>query len=505
MINDAGIVAIYSILTALVITTTVISLVQNVVKELARTYAALGFCAIGWFASAIVYHLTTDPVSAAYAEHVPFLFISICPVILFIFALRFYNSDLSIPIQYHILLYVIPFLTSCVSLFPQLQWMLRTNYQVLSIEPLHTTTFTWNFWFYIHLAYSYLLMMASSILVVKQHIKRSISNSLPSWLMVSGITVTYLFNIMTLTSPLPAGDYTLIGTSLAIVIFYFAIINNPTVEYLALARNALFSHIDLPVLILNKEKKVLELNVAAASFLNRVGHSFAVPFSYDDMMRDIKNHSLVINRVNTANESGNIFIPQNGNNTAYSFAQREVLNRKGQVIGQYIIILEITQLSQWISELEHVAGVDPLTGIANRRSFDEKRDAFNAEEFLPVAIIMGDVNRLKYVNDNMGHHLGDKLLKTVAQTLSDLCPEEGIAARIGGDEFVMMIPRFQEEAAQKLVQELGRGVREKVEEYGGASIALGLTIRTSMQQDIDTLIEAADKEMYRNKQNDRRR
>ena len=506
MLNDAVIVAVYSVLTVCLITTIAIALVQNVIRQLIRAYLSLSFCVLGWLLSAMVFFLITDPVLAAYVENVPFTFIALCPVMLFNFTLRFYNAEMHIPTRKILYLCIIPFLTCCIALLPPLHWMLRRDYRIVSLSPLHLRQFTWNFWFYIHLGYSYLLMMATAVLVIKSHFKKAIGNSLTSWLMVSGIVITILFNILTVTNPVTAWDFTLIGTGIATVIYYFAIVKNPSVEYLTLARNALFSHIDLPVLILDKNNRVLESNLAANSFLERIGCSFTEPFYYEDMIAAIEKLGGLIELGKDQNANTKIVLHQkSGSIVAYSLTQREVLNKKKQLLGHYIVVMDITQLSQMINELEHMVGVDPLTGIDNRRAFADQCEKMDCREALPLSIIIGDVNRLKYVNDTMGHHVGDKLLKLIASVLSDHCPADGVAARIGGDEFIMMVPGMRDEAARDMMRELEAGIMEKAKDFGGVSIALGVTTRTDMDQDIDELINMADREMYRKKRYDRRK
>ena len=504
MINDAVIVAIYAILAILIITTTVISLVQNVIRDMVKAYVTLSFCAIAWLVSVIAFYLITDPVIATYVDNIPFVFIAFCPVALFFFASRFYNSDDQVPVKYILLMCIIPFMTSCVALIPQLQWMLRTNYQIVSTSPIHVTMYQWNFWFFVHLIYSYILMLTSTILVIKQHIKQTIDHSLPSWLMVFGIIVTIVFNVLTVASPLPTGDLTLIGSSISIVIFYFAIIKNPSVEYISLARNALFSHIDLPVFILDKNGRVIELNFAATSFLDRLYYTYSDPFFFKDFMRAIEELGGVVEEGGGTKTDINVFFPQNKKSFAFSLTQREVVNKKKQVMGNYIVIFDISQLSEKIDNHKYKARVDPLTCIANRRAFDEQSESLDAEECLPLSIIIGDVNRLKYVNDNMGHHEGDQLLKLIAKILTDYCPVNGITARIGGDEFIIVVPRFSEDKAQKLMKDIDAKIRKEAIGYKQASIALGMTTRTSMDQDIRELINLADKKMYQNKYYDRR-
>ena len=502
--NDAIIIAIYAVLAVFIITTTVVSWLKNSIRELAMAYLLLSLCILGWLLTAILFYLLTDHSAAAYVENVPFVFIAFSPVLLLVFVVRFYGSKTHLTLKHIALLSILPLATSCIVLFPQLSWMLRADYRILQISPLHMTSYNWNFWFFIHAAYSYILMIASSVFVIRQHRKQRKNFLLPSTLMVAGIFVTMLCNILTLSMPLPTGDYTLVGMSCSIVIFYYAIANNPKVEYLALARKTLYSHIGMPVLILDGYEQVLDVNLAAAAFLKNIKYSAPSPFPFDDILRAIKTFGGTVEAGYSAGTDLNLFIPVGGKTVVYTLTQRDVEDKKGNAIGRYILMLDITQLSTMIDELEYMADIDPLTGIANRRAFDEKCTELDIPGHLPLSFIVGDVNRLKYVNDNMGHRKGDELLKVIAGVLTRVCPDDGLTARIGGDEFIMVLPGYDAPRAKKLMDEIDALVKTEARPFAQASIALGVITKTQPGQIISDLINTADREMYRQKRYDRR-
>ncbi|MFA9446656.1 GGDEF domain-containing protein [Egicoccus sp. AB-alg6-2] len=106
--------------------------------------------------------------------------------------------------------------------------------------------------------------------------------------------------------------------------------------------------------------------------------------------------------------------------------------------------------------LHELAYRDRLTGLANRRAVDERLEAIFAAETLraPVAIVLGDVNELKQVNDERGHSEGDRLLRDVAAILTTEISHHpgGLAARIGGDEFCLVLEGVDEEEVRRITQ-----------------------------------------------------
>ena len=160
-----------------------------------------------------------------------------------------------------------------------------------------------------------------------------------------------------------------------------------------------------------------------------------------------------------------------------------------------------------LSESRRLASDDPLTGLTNRRVLVERLEAETAEARRhgdAFCVVLCDVDGLKGVNDTAGHLVGDSVLRSVAATLRASARAEDVVARFGGDEFVLLLPRTSVEAAQALVQRLGRELPEQTYTWGGMPhtlprVSLGVA---SFPQDgllADQLIAKADERMYADK------
>ena len=107
-------------------------------------------------------------------------------------------------------------------------------------------------------------------------------------------------------------------------------------------------------------------------------------------------------------------------------------------------------------KIRYLSYHDVLTGLYNRRFYEEEFERIHTEQNLPISIIIGDINGLKLVNDAFGHAEGDKLLKMAATAIQGMCRKEDVAARWGGDEFIILLPRTTREEAEGIVQ----GIKE---------------------------------------------
>lgn len=154
-------------------------------------------------------------------------------------------------------------------------------------------------------------------------------------------------------------------------------------------------------------------------------------------------------------------------------------------------------------EIEYLSYHDPLTGLYNRRLFEEEMRRISISRKLPVSIIMGDVNGLKLINDSFGHKAGDRLLQEAALLLRENCREGDFVARIGGDEFIIIL----EGADQQLTEQICSRIQKSFRTYSSRqdkrtfylSISLGSATKTRHDQTMDLLMKEADEKQYQKK------
>ena len=174
---------------------------------------------------------------------------------------------------------------------------------------------------------------------------------------------------------------------------------------------------------------------------------------------------------------------------------------------------EIARLQTRIVELERLADTDTLTPLANRRAFArevERVVAHTARHATPAAVLFLDVDNLKALNDEWGHQLGDAVLVHVARLLRREVRASDIVARVGGDEFGLVLDRLDEGAARLKAAALADAVAANPLREGDAIVALGLSVGMTMVRQGDTaaaVLARADAAMYASKPGriDRRR
>lgn len=167
-----------------------------------------------------------------------------------------------------------------------------------------------------------------------------------------------------------------------------------------------------------------------------------------------------------------------------------------RMVGTHI---DITELKQQQQEIHYLSFHDHLTGLYNRRFFDEELARLDTPRNMPLTLLLMDVNGLKLTNDAFGHQAGDRLLRTVADVLRRTCREDEIVARIGGDEFIILLPRTGEEAAASLGIRLREAFANVRMETGTISVAFGWATKNDMSQPAGSVFITAENRMYQQK------
>jgi len=162
---------------------------------------------------------------------------------------------------------------------------------------------------------------------------------------------------------------------------------------------------------------------------------------------------------------------------------------------------------------------DSLTGLFNRRHFFElagKEFRRVERHSLPVAIIMLDIDHFKLVNDTRGHASGDKVLQAVAQCLRSSLRQNDIAGRYGGEEFVVLLPETDLEAAKLVAERFRSGIAEEPMAVEGGALAVTASLGVSayvgkgssngsVDHLVETIVDQADQALYQAKHSGRNR
>jgi two-component system cell cycle response regulator len=166
------------------------------------------------------------------------------------------------------------------------------------------------------------------------------------------------------------------------------------------------------------------------------------------------------------------------------------------------------QLERSLRRVEEMAATDPLTGLYNRRHFGKVLDQLFAEAQRygkDMSCVMIDLDKYKQLNDSYGHQVGDELLILAGKVISANMRRMDVAARYGGDEFVLLLPQASAADAQNVAQRIGQQYKPAsaalLSRPEGVSMSIGIgSLAGSKPAHADQLVALADAALYRSKE-----
>ena len=262
------------------------------------------------------------------------------------------------------------------------------------------------------------------------------------------------------------------------------------------------------IIMVDMEGHILECN---QSFLDMLGYTQkeimeltyrgVTPIRYHKYEESIVNKQVLARGFSDEYEKE--FIKKNGKKRAVTVTRWVVRNEQGDPIGMWSIVRDITERQRHEAELEHMATHDMLTGLPNRMLFKDRLEQalkHAQRKGLQLAVMLLDLDQFKEINDSLGHSVGDKLLQHVGERLSSVLRKGDTVARMGGDEFMLLLPEITHVGdSSTIAQKILTGVRTplKIEQHQlHITTSIGVAVYPLDGLDADTLMKNADIAMY---------
>jgi diguanylate cyclase (GGDEF)-like protein/PAS domain S-box-containing protein len=253
------------------------------------------------------------------------------------------------------------------------------------------------------------------------------------------------------------------------------------------------------IALVDEDGRFLTVNPAMAGRLGLSRQELQGRTFWDVMPRQLANQRIVRGR--EAIERGSLVYHEDEEENRYFQNYSVPLSGSGDRNTFQVISRDVTQSRQLQERLKEMGLHDALTRLYNRAYFEEEMRRLADGRYMPLGIIVCDINGLKLINDTLGHGKGDELLQVVAGILRQCFRDSDILARIGGDEFAVLLPSSNREVVSDCCERIRRqvaGYQERDPEFG-ISISVGYAVKEEAPVDMDALFKKADDAMYKEK------
>jgi diguanylate cyclase (GGDEF)-like protein/putative nucleotidyltransferase with HDIG domain len=250
----------------------------------------------------------------------------------------------------------------------------------------------------------------------------------------------------------------------------------------------------------NKESLIIGCNNHFLQLIDKDNINDIIGFKFIKFMQFVDDDLITINKDILLNgTSYNKIIKKSFHNHNIYEIHKNPIFDKNKIIGVLTTIENITHQTLMEEKLKTLSFKDSLTGLYNRTYYNELINKLNKENKFPLTVVMIDVNSLKMINDVFTHNSGDDLLVKISNIINNNIPINASCCRIGGDEYVIIMPNTFKDQALAIMKIIQTKVAESTIKGIHSSISYGISTKKSIEESLEEIITKADVSMYKQK------
>jgi len=271
------------------------------------------------------------------------------------------------------------------------------------------------------------------------------------------------------------------------------------------ARSIIESSLDA-IITVDNERRIVEFNRAAQEMFGytreevlgkHVSMLYADPQEAQMVHQNVFKDGKLVREILNRRKNGEVF--------PSLLSASMMRDASGNLLGIVGVSRDIAERKQAEEKLRYMSMHDALTGLYNRAYFEEEMVRLERGRQFPMSVVMTDIDDLKETNDRLGHAAGDELLRQAAAILSATFRKEDVIARIGGDEFAILLPDADASAIQQMAERLRRNLANHNATHSEPPLSLSIGAATANKGSLlADALKRADERMYREKNGGKR-
>ncbi|MDH3641437.1 MAG: diguanylate cyclase [Gammaproteobacteria bacterium] len=431
--------------------------------------------------------------------------IVLAPVSWFVFAISYTRRQMRMSRLGLNSILLIPLITVALIMTNEWHQLMWTNVSLTLSQGYVGMTVEHGAWFYVHTLYSYgLLIIATSILAYA--IGQATGQLKPVLSVIFAPLIVCLVNLFYLSpwNPSPWFDLTTIGFAAAAMILDNGVLRYGVLDSIPVVRDRVVEKLRDGVAVVNHRGTIIDINSSALNLFHvqreQIPDSNICDFVTTVQLSDLigrLDKSLEVTLRNRAYDVSSSLLDQTDPNSDVVLVFRDITTRRETE----------RALRDVQEELVRLAHTDSLTGLHNRRFFMQRLQEETERvrrHGSSLSVLLFDLDHFKKVNDTYGHDTGDHVLKSVADASMEVKRITDVAARIGGEEFALLLPETDQEGAMKMAHRLRAGIeavstpranRSSVE----VTASVGVATVSQTSKDVENILRNADEALYKAK------
>ncbi len=365
-------------------------------------------------------------------------------------------------------------------------------------------------WMLVQIGYGHTLAFAATVILLFE-LSGSPMLARPLWAVLGAWAIVAAFNLLYIApfNPWPWFDGSVLGFAIAAVILDRGLLKVGLLESNPMLRREVVEQLSDAVVIVDRAGRILDLNPAGASLLG-LGIDQALQADIASRLRTPLLDNLL------SGTGGVVTVDDR-----FYDVKSTVLRSNGETVVELALVFrDVTEqlrnkehLERLTAELEKAANTDSLTQLANRRYFRARLESEIANvkrHGSPLSVLLFDLDNFKNVNDSYGHDVGDRVLQVIGNITLDFKRVPDVAARLGGEEFALLLPSTDISGALHVAQRLRQTIQDHVisDRHNNpirVTVSIGVATVNPERPNSDRTLTDADRALYRAKHAGRNR
>ncbi|MDW7738946.1 MAG: diguanylate cyclase [Bacillota bacterium] len=434
--------------------------------------------------------------------------ISVLPAFFILFALEYTGRKSRLSAFGIAALFIIPVVTVILFYTNHYHGLMYQSYELNVEGPFPVIAFERGLWYWVQSMYAIFAILFSNILFAIMWVSSNAVYRKQIAVMLIGSLIPWLGFLFYLARPFPwCIDLNPYFISISALFYFWGLIRYRLFDLLPVARTKLFEELPDGALILDDSMRIIDLNTTARNYLQisqlAIGKPAAEVLDYWPKL---------VKLLNKKNRKYHVELKHPGldDPTWFRVDFLPLHEEDSLPYGQMIIIRDITDRKLVEEKLHKLATTDELTGLWNRRYFMQaiNKELYRSKRYNQhFSLIMFDLDHFKEINDNFGHTAGDKSLEHLASIFKMRLRNVDLFARLGGEEFGIILPGTSLESAFLLAEDLRCLISASPVFYEEReirfTISLGVTASHEEIENVEEILKAADKALYQAKEKGR--
>lgn len=433
---------------------------------------------------------------------IEYLGISFLPAMWLLLILQYTGYDRLLTKSMLVCVFFIPVLTLVIHYTNAWHHLFYTEVGMLKANGLSIALLKKGFWYWIHITHLYFCFFLGNLLLLKMFFRVSGSYKLQTLSMSIGSLLPLLGNVVYLAGYSPWGmDFSPVMLAFSVPIYAWGLFSFRLFELVPIARHKVFEDLNAGVIVVDEKNRIADFNSAATLILpkltiDKMGQTISQVLPSVEWFQSIESNA----------SEYEVRLEVEGKTSYYHARLSLIETKQGETMGKTIVLSDITEKVLLLNQLQHLATMDEITKIYNRRQFmalSNSQLEESQQQKGKVAVLMMDLDYFKKINDQYGHSAGDFVLFSVAQLCKRLLASQVVFGRYGGEEFAFYLNGAETETACQLAGQLCQTIAQTPILFEGQTLqvtaSFGVAVKEAVGSSVEQLLREADEALYQAK------